>query len=169
MKKGFTLWFTGMSASGKSTLIRIILGLLRCGQHFFQAGASLHLLEHGQDARLFKQPCRRLGGLSALSQPVDGPFRADHHRGWVRARVVMADGLDESPVTGRPRVGDHHSVAGLVLGTYSSQSNLKHVFTSSWYRIMYLFTSCHSEEHSNEESPVSRRRDSSALLRSASE
>ncbi len=68
----------------------------------------------------------RIGGLRPLLQPVREPLAIERQRLGLRARIVVAQHLDEAAVARRSRIGDDDTEERSLLGTCASQTNNQH-------------------------------------------
>ena len=104
----------------------------RLDLYFF---SGLERLVLGGDARVPEHAGDRFTWLSALHQPIQGPVLPDHHSAGLGTGIVVADDLDEATISWRSLVGNHNSVARLVLCAHSAQSNSDHIHLFSILRI----------------------------------
>src|SRR6266511_4289045 len=91
------------------------------------AGSCLGLgPEALHDARDLEELRDGLARLGTLAEPVESPVFVDHDRGWLGARVVPADRLDEPPVARCTGVGSDDAVGGLSLLAHAAETKFHH-------------------------------------------
>ena len=80
----------------------------------------------GVDTRPLQNRAHRVGRLRPVADPVSRPIEIDIDRRRVGDGIVVADGFDEGPVTGRAAVGGDDAVAGPFLGAHPPQAKFDH-------------------------------------------
>lgn len=77
-----------------------------------------------QNALLLQQSAGCIGRLRAMTEPAQGLIRVYLNSGWVYARIVMPNGVDEATITRLGAVSDNDAVEGAFFSSHSLQSNL---------------------------------------------
>jgi hypothetical protein len=102
-------------------LLRALLGALGAAGLALLGGAGLELLPDALDAEEVHDGLAR---LDAVAEPVQGPLAVDRDLRGVAEGVVVAEVLDEAPVTGRADIGDDDAVEGLLLLALAPEAHL---------------------------------------------